>query len=41
MRDIADDVAREQAIVDRLNAERKNLPTVRDKALYDALKPLP
>ena len=34
-----DDVKREQAIVDRLNAERKNLPTVRDKALYDAFKP--
>lgn len=34
-----DDVKREQAIVDRLNAERKNRPTVRDKALYDAFKP--
>jgi tetratricopeptide (TPR) repeat protein len=35
-----DDMKREQAIVDRLNAERKNLPTVRDKALYDATRPL-
>ncbi len=33
-----DDVKREQAIVDRLNAERKNQPTVRDKALYDSFK---
>jgi protein O-GlcNAc transferase len=33
-----EDVKREQAIVDRLNAERKNLPTVRDKALYDAFQ---
>jgi len=35
-----DDMKREQAIVDRLNAERMNLPTVRDKALYDATRPL-
>lgn len=33
-----EDAQREQAIVDRLNAERKNQPTVRDKALYDAFK---
>ena len=33
-----EETKREQAIVDRLNAERKNLPTVRDKALYDAFK---
>lgn len=33
-----EDVKREQAIVDRLNVERKNQPTVRDKALYDAFK---
>lgn len=33
-----DDANREQAIVDRLNAERKNLPTVRDKALYEAFQ---
>ena len=33
-----EDAQREQAVVDRLNAERKNLPTVRDKALYDAFK---
>jgi len=33
-----EDAKREQAIVDRLNAERKNQPTVRDKALYDAFK---
>jgi tetratricopeptide (TPR) repeat protein len=32
------DAEREQAIVNRLNAERKNQPTVRDKALYDAFK---
>jgi tetratricopeptide (TPR) repeat protein len=32
------DAQREQAIVDKLNTERKNQPTVRDKALYDALK---
>jgi tetratricopeptide (TPR) repeat protein len=35
-----DDMKKEQAIVDRMNAERLNLPTVRDKALYDAIKPL-
>lgn len=33
-----EDARREQAFIDRLNAERKNLPTVRDKALYDAFK---
>ncbi len=33
-----EDAKREQAIVDRLNVERKNLPTVRDKALYDAFQ---
>ena len=33
-----EDAKREQAFVDKLNAERKNLPTVRDKALYDAFK---
>jgi tetratricopeptide (TPR) repeat protein len=33
-----EDANREQVIVDRLNAERKNQPTVRDKALYDAFK---
>ncbi len=33
-----EDAKREKAIVDRLNAERKNLPTVRDKALYDAFQ---
>jgi tetratricopeptide (TPR) repeat protein len=33
-----EDAKREQAIVDQLNVERKNLPTVRDKALYDAFK---
>lgn len=32
------DAEREQVIVNRLNAERKNQPTVRDKALYDAFK---
>jgi tetratricopeptide (TPR) repeat protein len=32
-------VKRERAIVERLNTERKNLPTVREKALYDAFKP--
>jgi protein O-GlcNAc transferase len=32
------DAQREQVIVNRLNAERKNQPTVRDKALYDAFK---
>lgn len=36
-----DDVKREQAIVDRLNAERKNQPTVKDKVLYEVItKPL-
>jgi len=34
----SEDAKREQAFVDQLNAERKNLPTVRDKALYDAFK---
>jgi tetratricopeptide (TPR) repeat protein len=33
-----EDAKREQEIVDRLNIERKNLPTVRDKALYEAFK---
>ena len=33
-----EDAKREQAIVDQLNIDRKNLPTVRDKALYDAFK---
>ena len=33
-----DDARRERAIVDRLNREGKNLPTVRDKALYDAFR---
>ncbi len=33
-----EDAKHEQAIVDRLNAERRNQPTVRDKALYDAFK---
>jgi len=34
----SDDAQREQGIVDRLDAQRKNQPTVRDKALYDAFK---
>ena len=34
----SEDAKREQAIVDQLNIDRKNLPTVRDKALYDAFK---
>lgn len=33
-----DDAQREQATVNLLNAQRKNQPTVRDKALYDAFK---
>jgi len=33
-----EDAKREQAIVDQLNIARKNQPTVRDKALYDAFK---
>ena len=33
-----EDAKREQAIVDQLNMARKNQPTVRDKALYDAFK---
>ena len=33
-----EDAQREQAVVDELNKERKNQPTVRDKALYDAFK---
>jgi hypothetical protein len=33
-----EDAKREQTAVDQLNIERKNLPTVRDKALYDAFK---
>ena len=36
-----DAMKREQAIVDRLNAEQKNQPTVKEKALYDVMtKPL-
>jgi Flp pilus assembly protein TadD len=36
-----DDVKREQVIVDRLNAERRNQPTVKDRALFEvATKPL-
>ena len=33
-----EDAKHEQAIVDQLNIGRKNQPTVRDKALYDAFK---
>jgi tetratricopeptide (TPR) repeat protein len=36
-----DDMKREQAIVDRLNAEQKNQPTVKQKVLYEVItKPL-
>jgi tetratricopeptide (TPR) repeat protein len=34
-----EDAKREQLIASQLDAERKNLPTVRDKALYDAFEP--
>lgn len=32
-----DDMKREQAIVDRLNAEQKNQPTVRERAIYEVI----
>jgi tetratricopeptide (TPR) repeat protein len=36
-----EDVKRERAIVDRLNAERKNAPTVKERALFEVVnKPL-